>query len=339
MAGTWQQRIISAAAFIHNQKWGEVQMTSIQIRAPKKRSLLYRLVRNVIEHPWLYILSLPVVAYYLIFCYWPMYGVIIAFMDYNPVRGMARSNWVGLENFYEFFGDMYFTRVVRNTFTINLGLLIFEFPFTIAFAIMLNEIRSVKFQKLTQTVTYLPHFVSSVVICGLMLEFCKSNGLLTSLFATFGMEKVNLLTKTEWFQPLYILMNIWQEFGWNSIIFFAALAGISPELYEAAMIDGAGRFRQIIHITLPSLSGTIVILLVLRIGNLMNLGWDKIYLLYNELVYETADVISTMVYRRGLLQFDYSFGTAAGLFNSVINVLLLLTANFIANRYSDGGLW
>lgn len=307
-------------------------------RAPKK-SWIKRFIQNIIEHPWLYVLILPVLAYYIIFCYWPMYGCVIAFQDFNPVRGIARSEWIGFENFKMFFMDKDFFRVVRNTITINVGLLIFAFPFPILFAIMLNEVRSSKFQKLTQTITYMPHFVSNVVICGLMIEFVRSDGLITVLLEKFGAEPVNLLTKKEWFQPLYIFMNIWQEFGWDSIIFFAALTSISPELYEAASIDGAGRFRQTIHVTLPGISSTIVILLIMRIGNLMNLGWDRIYLLYNPLIYETSDVISTMVYRRGLLEFDYSFGTAAGLFNSCINVVLLIAANYVSRKVSDSSLW
>ena len=307
--------------------------------APKRPNYFRRLWRNIVEHPWLYILILPVLAYYIIFCFWPMYGVVISFQDYKPVRGISRSEWVGFQNFIDFFNDRDFFRVVRNTLSINIGLLIFAFPFPILFAILLNEIRSTKFRKVAQTITYLPHFVSNVVICGLMIEFCRSTGLITNIVSMFGAEKTNLLSKAEWFQPLYIFMNIWQEFGWDSIIFFAALTSISPDLYEAAMMDGAGRFRQTIHITLPGIMPTIIILLILRIGNLMNLGWDRIYLLYNPLIYETSDVISTMVYRRGLLQFEFSFGTAVGLFNSVINVILLLIANGLSNKFTDGGLW
>lgn len=309
------------------------------LHRPGRKRFFTRLLWNIVEHPWLYALVLPVLAYYIIFCYMPMYGVIIAFQEFNPVRGMRLSEWVGLTNFVEFFTDKDFARVVKNTLSINIGLLVFAFPFPIIFAILLNEVRSSGFRKITQTITYMPHFVSNVVICGLMLEFTRSNGLITAILSSFGVEKVNLLTKKEWFQPLYIFMNIWQEFGWDSIIFFAALTAIPPELYEAAMLDGAGRFRQTIHVTLPSIMGTIVILLTLRIGNLMNLGWDRIYLLYNSLVYETSDVISTMVYRRGLLQFDYSFGTAAGLFNSVVNVLLLIGANFLSRRLTENSLW
>lgn len=315
-------------------------MSTVSVRRSGRRNSFFRrLGRNIVEHPWLYLLILPVFAYFVIFCYWPMYGVIISFQDYKPARGISRSTWVGFQNFIDFFNDRDCYRVIRNTLSINIGLLVFAFPFPIIFAILLNEIRSSKFRRVAQTITYMPHFVSNVVICGLMIEFCRSNGLITSLVSFFGAEKTNLLSKAEWFQPLYIFMNIWQEFGWDSIIFFAALTAISPDLYEAAMIDGAGRFRQILHITIPGIMPTIVILLILRIGNLMNLGWDRIYLLYNPLIYETSDVISTMVYRRGLLQFEFSFGTAVGLFNSVINVILLLIANTLANKFTDGGIW
>ena len=310
------------------------------ISTPKKEGFFSRLATNIRRHPLVYVMLIVVMIYFVLFCYWPMYGASIAFMDFNPVRGFARSEWVGFENFRLFFTDKDFFRVVRNTLSINIGLLVFAFPVPILFAILLNEVRSSRFQKITQTITYMPHFVSNVVICGLMIEFTRSDGLITALLTRMGVENVNLLTKKEWFQPLYIFMNIWQEFGWDSIIFFAALTSISPELYEAAMMDGAGRVRQTIHVTLPGIRGTIVILLIMRIGNLMNLGWDRIYLLYNPLVYETSDVISTMVYRRGLLEFDYSFGTAAGLFNSVINVILLVAANALSKKLTDeGGLW
>ena len=297
------------------------------------------LFNNILKHPSLYLMILPVLAYYIIFCYLPMYGVLIAFENYNPVKGILGSEWVGFENFINFFSDRDFFRVFRNTLSINLGLLIFSFPLPIVFAILLNEIFSSSFRRVTQTITYMPHFVSSVVICGLLIDFVKSDGLLTTLFTFFGVENTNLLSEPLWFQPLFIGMNIWQEMGWDSIIFFAALTAIPPDLYEAAIVDGASRLKQILYITIPGIMPTVIILLILRIGNLMNLGWDRIILLYNPIIYETSDVISTLVYRRGLLMFDYSFGTAAGLFNSIINVMLLITANRFSRKVNGSSLW
>lgn len=297
------------------------------------------LLKNIKEHPWLYVLFLPVLAYFLIFHYWPMYGVIIAFKDYKPMKGIFASNWVGFANFAQFLNGPYLWRLVRNTLSINLGMLLVAFPLPIIFALLLNECRSVKFRKVVQTVTYMPHFVSSVVVCSLMLIFCRSNGVITTMLSIFGMPQTNLFSIGKFFQPLYIAMNVWQELGWDSIIFFAALTSIDASLYEAAQVDGAGRWRQMWHVTLPGIAPTIVILLILRIGNLMSLGWDRIYLLYNEMIYEQADVISTYVYRTGLQQMQYSYSTAVGLMNSVINVILLVGANVVSRKVNDTSLW
>lgn len=299
-----------------------------------------RLAGNIRQHPILYFMALPVALYFIVYHYAPMYGIIISLFDYVPTRGIWDSEFVGLKHFQEFLKDPYFFRTVRNTLTINILLLAIAFPFPIIFALLLNEIKSARFRRITQTITYMPHFISSVVICGLMISFCQTNGLLTSIFSSlFGVENTNLFSKAQWFQPLYVGMNVWQEFGWDSIIYFAALSGIDETLHEAAQIDGAGRFKRMIHITLPGIAPTIIVLLILRIGNLLTLGWDKIILLYNPMIYETADVISTYLYRRGLLNFEYSFGTAVGLFNSVVNLILLVTANTISRKVNETSLW
>ena len=273
------------------------------------------------------------------FHYAPMYGVIIAFQDYKPLKGIMGSKWVGLQNFRTFIESPFLWRLIRNTLSINIGMLVFGFPLPIIFALLLNEVRSTAFRKVVQTVTYMPHFVSSVVVCGLMVIFCRSDGLITSVLSHFGFPKTNLLTVESYFQPLYIGMNIWQELGWDSIIYFAALTSVDASLYEAARVDGAGRWRQMWHITLPGIAPTIVILLILRIGNLMSLGWDRLILMYNDMVMETADVISTYVYRTGLQQVQYSYATAVGLLNSIINVILLVSANAISRKISDNSLW
>ncbi|MBP3644841.1 MAG: sugar ABC transporter permease [Clostridia bacterium] len=308
------------------------------VNRPRK-SILKRLGENIRNHPLLYLLALPVVAYYIIFCYWPMYGVVIAFQNFKPALGIAGSKWVGLKHFDKFINGMYFGRLVRNTLSINLGMLLIGFPLPILFALLLNELPSRGFQRVTQTVTYMPHFVSTVVVCGLMLQFSGSTGILTRLLSYFGMKETNLFTVPSYFQPLYIGMNVWQNMGWDSIIFFAALTAIDPEQHEAALIDGAGRWRRMLHVTIPGIMPTVVILLIMRIGNLMSLGWDQIVLLYNERVYETADVISTYVYRTGLTKYEYSFGSAVGLFNSLINILLLVGANTISRKVNDTSLW
>lgn len=306
----------------------------------QRESFPKRLLKNIKAHPLLYVMIVPVVAYFLVYHYYPMYGMIISLFDYVPAKGIFGSDFVGLKHFKGFLSDPYFFRTMRNTLSINVLLLIFGFPFPIIFAILLNELRSSRLRKMAQTITYMPHFISTVVICGLMLDFCKTNGVITSLVTAFtGQEAFNLFSKSVFFQPLYVVMCIWQEFGWDSIIYFAALSGIDQSLYEAADIDGAGRWKKILHVTLPGISPTIVILLIMRIGNMMTLGWDKILLLYNPMIYEKADVISTYVYRIGLMNFEYSFATAVGFFNSIINFVLLLLANSISRKVNETSLW
>lgn len=295
---------------------------------------------NMKKHPLLYLMALPVLAWMAIYQYGPMYGVIIAWKRYVPARGIMGSQWVGWKNFLDFLNDPYFFRVVRNTLSINFWLLIIAFPAAILFALLLNEIRMPRFKRTIQMVTYMPHFISAMVLCGLAVDFFKSNGLITYFMVNvFGMQKENMLSIPGYFQPIYVALQVWQETGWDSIIFVAALSGIDPTLYEAAIMDGANRLKRAWYVTIPSIMPTVVILLILRIGNMMSLGWEKIILLYNPMTYETADVISSYVYRRGLIQFDYSFSTAAGLFNSVVNFLLLIIANAISRRVNETSLW
>lgn len=297
------------------------------------------LLGNIKRRKTLYIMSIPVLAYYMIFHYLPMYGLVIAFQDFVPARGFFGNEWVGTKYFIDFFTDRYFERVVRNTLMINIYQLIFGFPIPILFALLLNEISQIWFKKITQTITYMPHFISSVVVCGICLDFCRSTGVIPTTLSIFGVKPINLLSRPEYFRGIFVTLNIWQQFGWGSIIFLAALSGIDLNLYEAAVIDGANRFKQTLYITIPGILPTIVILLILRIGRLMSLGWEMIILLYSPLTYETADVISTYAYRRGLIQFDYSYGAAVGLFNSVINFILLMTANKISRKINETSLW
>ncbi|WP_321012068.1 ABC transporter permease, partial [Eisenbergiella sp.] len=230
-------------------------------------------------------------------------------------------------------------RLIRNTFSINLKNLIFGFPAPILFALLLNEVRSHKYKKFVQTVSYMPHFISTVVVAGMVLQFTATDGFLTQIMTRFGNPKQNMMLNPSLFQPIYVISDIWQGIGWGSIIYIAAIAGINSELYEAARMDGAGRFKQMLHVTLPGILPTIITMFILRVGNMMNLGFEKIILLYNSSIYETADVISTYVYRKGLVDQSYSFSTAVGLFNSVINLTLLFCANKICKRLTEHSLW
>jgi putative aldouronate transport system permease protein len=305
----------------------------------KKNNFFIKLAKNFKTHKFLYFMSIPIIAYYIVFCYLPMYGVIIAFKDFKPALGIIKSPWVGLKYFIDFFSSFYFWRLVKNTVLINIYDLIFGFPVPIIFALLLNELRGKYFKKTVQTVTYLPHFISTVVICGILIIFSEKNGVLNDILSFFGAERGNLLAKPENFRALFVGSNIWTSFGWDSIIYLAALSNIDQSLYEAAMIDGCNKWKQTIYITLPGISKTIIILLILRIGSLMSVGWEKIILLYNPLTYETADVISTFTYRRGIVGADYSYSAAVGLFNSGINFILIIIANTLSKKFNETSLW
>lgn len=298
-----------------------------------------RLSEDFRKHRAIYIMAIPMVLYYVLFHYIPMYGTVIAFKDYSPALGISGSPWVKFRNFSDFFSSVYFTRLIKNTLSINLKLLLFGFPIPIIFAILLNEVRFKPFLKCIQTVSYLPHFISTMVLCGMIVDFCARGGIITQLLQVFGGKNSNLLLKAQNYQSIYVISDIWQTLGWNSIIFYAAITGIDQELYEAAEMDGANRFQRILHVTLPGIKQTIIIMLILRIGQMMSLGYEKTMLLYNPNTYETADVISTYVYRKGLLDFDYSYSTAVGLFNSLINFVMLVSANKLSKKFNDTSLW
>ena len=297
------------------------------------------LVKDLRRNRYVYLMLAPVLAYYLLFHYGPMYGAQIAFKDFGPGQGIWRSPWVGLDHFKSFFSGFYFGRLMRNTLLINLLDLALGFPAPIILALLLNEVRRSAFKRAVQTITYMPHFISLVVVVGMLVDFLARDGLINNVLGAFGLPATPFLQRPEWFRILYVGSGIWQHVGWGSIIYLAALANIDPTLYEAAMVDGAGRFRQILHITLPGLAPTVIILLILRLGALMSVGFEKIILMYNSLTYETADVISTYVYRRGILEMNFGFSTAVGLFNSVINFALLVLANSVSRRISETSLW
>jgi len=295
--------------------------------------------KQVLKSRDIYIILLPTILYFLVFKYIPMFGNIIAFQDYSVTKGILRSKFIGLENFQEFLSDYYFFRLLRNTLSINLLMLIFSFPLPIIFAILINEIKNLKYKKAVQTITYMPHFISTVVVCSMVLTFVSSNGILNALRTLCGLEKISFMTNPDYFYPVYIISGIWQNFGWGSIIYVASMASIDQELYEAAAIDGAGRFQKIWSITLPCLLPTIIIQLILNIGNMLTIGFEKVMLLYNPSIYETADVISTYVYRKGLLEGEFGYSTAVSMFNSIINLILLVTSNRVCKKLSGSSLW
>lgn len=305
----------------------------------EKPSFAIRLKKDMRTNWSIYVMALPVLIYFIIFHYVPMGGVAMAFQNFSVRKGILGSEWVGLQQFIKFFHSQYFVRTLKNTLLISFYGLIFSFPFPIIFALCLNEVRSKKFKKVTQTISYLPYFISVVVVVAILNDFCKADGVLTKLAAALGDNGGALISRPEWFRTLYIGSNMWQHLGYNSIIFISALAAIDPELYEAAVIDGAGRWKQTLYITLPGIASTIVILLILRLGQIMSVGYEKIILMYGPATYETADVISSYVYRVGIKDSDYSYSTAINLFNSVINFLVLFVANTFSKKISETSLW
>lgn len=288
---------------------------------------------------YLYIILIIPMLYYFFFHYMPMYGVLIAFKDYNIGKGVWGSTWVGLKHFRKFLMDTYFWKLVRNTLLLNIYGLLWGFPIPILLAIMLNEVKHSKFKRLIQTVSYLPHFISTVVVCGMVVNFLSLDGILNQLLESLGFEKTQFLMYPQYFRTIYTASGIWQSCGWTSIIYLAALTGVDQEILEAAMIDGANRWQRIRHVTLPAITPTISIMLIMQLGKLMTLGYEKILLLYNGSTYETADIISTYVYRRGILSNDFSYATAVGLFQSVVGVILLVVANKVSKRLSETSLW
>ncbi len=286
-----------------------------------------------------YFMLLPVILYYVLFHYKPMYGVIIAFMDYNPRRGIDFNDWVGLQHFKDFFTGYYFGRLLSNTLKLSFATLLIGFPIPIILALLINELRSKKFSKIVQSITYMPHFVSMVVLCAMVRQFVGGNGFITAFMSLFGYDGGNLLANGKYWIPIYVISNIWQGAGWGSIVYLAALTSIDSQLYDAAKVDGANRWKQTIHVTIPSILPTIIIMLIMRVGQIMGIGYEKTLLLYNEGIYDVADIISTYVYRMGLLNRQFSFSTAVGLFNSVVNFILVIIANQISKKTTETSLW
>ncbi|WP_390409150.1 ABC transporter permease [Lacticaseibacillus jixiensis] len=314
-------------------------LTPPKIGQVKKKTFKTRVAADFKQNKVKYLMILPVIIYFIVFAYRPMYGVLIAFQDYKPNLGMAGSPWVGFENFRRFFADPSAPRIIMNTFRISIWSIIFGFPAPIILALLINEIRNKVFKRVIQTVTYMPYFISLVVMCALVKTFTQSDGFISHIISNFGVIQGNLLANKAFFLPIYIISGIWQSVGWDSIIYLAALSGIDQEQYEAARIDGAGRFKQMLHVTLPGLRPTIIILFILRMGGILGVGFEKILLLYSPSTYQVADVISTYVYRMGILNADFSYSTAIGLFNNVVNICVLLLANKIAQKTTEQGLF
>lgn len=288
----------------------------------------------------LYVMLLPTIIWLLLFLYKPMYGLQIAFKDYSIFRGVAASPWIGFEHFETLFNSEQFLRALRNTVYISMFSLLFGFPVPIILALMFNEILKQTFKRTSQTIVYLPHFISSVIIAGIVITaFSPSAGIVNTVLGWFGLDSVYFLTKPEWFRPIFIGTTIWQEAGFQSIVYLAAIAGVSPTLYESAVVDGANRWQMMWKITLPSIMTTIVIMLIIRIGNMLEVSFEMIILLYQPATYETADVVNTFIYRQGLQSGQYDFAAAAGLFNAVVAFVLVMTANTISKRYSRTSLW
>lgn len=301
----------------------------------------WEIIKKDFSKHWpIYLLILPTIIFYIVWCYGPMYGIIISFNHYKAKGGITGSEWVGLQWFRDFFRSAYAYRTIRNTLLISFYNLLIGFPAPIILALLLNEMRSRRYKRVVQTVTYMPYFISLVVMCGILTDFCSTTGLFAEFQKLLGVENpVNLLGDAKYFRSVYVGSEVWQRLGWDSIIFLSALAGIDQEQYEAATIDGAGKFKQVLHVTIPGILPTISILLILRIGSLMGVGYEKIILLYNGLTYETADVVSTYVYRKGIVDANFSFSTAVNLFNSIINFMLVIFANKMSAVLTENSLW
>jgi len=323
---------------------GHEMSTNVSKAVSQNRFKINGRVRSTLErirNNWeIYVLAIPFVLWYMMFAYKPMLGLVIAFQDFSIFKGISGSEWVGLANFIEFFKSPSFLRVLKNTLLINFWGLLIGFPLPIIFALMLNEVKNKYFKNTIQTFAFLPHFISVVVVAGIVTTFLSpSNGLVNIILAKFGFDKIYFLTKPEWFRTIFIGMGVWKETGFSAIIYLAALAGIDPHLYEAARVDGASKFQQLVNVTIPSILPTIMIMLILRVGKMLEVGFEKVLLLYQPSTYKTADVISTYVFRTGLSEGRYDMATAVGLFNAIVAIVLVFSANKISKKLTESSLW
>ena len=296
--------------------------------------------KDVLRDKQLYLMLLPFLVYYIWFYYFPMYGIQIAFKDYKVFKGITGSSWVGFIHFKNFVNSPFLWRIVKNSFLINIFTLLTEFPLTIIFALLINEIRKRAFKTTVQTISYLPHFISTVIVAGLTITFLSpTTGIINIVLSKFGMSQQYFLMNPNAFRTVYVVMHCWKSIGFGTIVYTAAMAGIDESLYEAAEIDGAGRFKKALHITIPQIVPTISILLIMRLGSLLSVSTETILLLYQPATYSTADVIGTYVYRVGLVDGQYSYAAAVGLLNSIVSLVLVVGANRISKKLSGSGLW
>jgi putative aldouronate transport system permease protein len=318
--------------------------SNMNIKPVRKAKVVEKRKRNIIDeyikHKYFFLMLLPVIVYFGLFHYGPMYGIIIAFKDFYPLKGVMGSEWVGLKHFHELVSGMFFWSVFKNTIIISFYKLIFGFPAPIILAILINEVRNLRFKKFIQTVTYLPHFISWIVLAGIVIEVLSpSRGPFNILLQSFGLNPIFFIGEPKLFRGVLVLSSIWKEVGWGTIIYLAGMSGIDPELYDVAELDGANRFRKILNVTLPSIAPVIVIMLIFASGSIINDDFDQIYNMMNSRVMPVADVISTYTYREGFTKMNYSFATAVGLFKNVIAFTLVLITNFIAKRSSEYSIW
>ena len=305
-----------------------------------KDGYFQKLWKTFCRQKFLHMLILPGVIYFIIFKYMPMYGVQIAFKDYNIRLGITGSEWVGWYHFNRFFTHPHCWRVIRNTFTLNVYLLLFSFPSSVLLALILNEVKRPIFKKVVQTISYLPNFISVAAVCGMMtMMLSPTSGMVNQILKSFGMEPIYFLVEPKWYRTIFVLSDIWKNCGFGAIIYLASLSSVPMELYEAADMDGATRIQKIRHVSIPFIAPTIIIMLIFQVGRIMNLGQEKSLLLQTPSTYEVSDIISTYVYRRGLAEADYSFGAAVGLFNSLVNVVFVLTVNYLAGKFSETSLF
>jgi len=305
----------------------------------RKKSLAKRFIKVYNRDKYLYMLFLIPFSFFVVFKYAPMYGVLLAFKDFRIAEGILGSPWVGLKYFKEFLSNPYSYKLIRNTVVLRVYQLLFGLPAPIVLALLLNELRNERFKRFVQTTSYLPHFISMVVVCGMIVNFVATDGVVNEVVQFFGGKPFPWLMAPEWFRTIEIGSRIWQGTGWASIIYLAALSAIDPQLYEAAVVDGANRWRRLIHITVPGIAPTVIIMLLLRTGTILTVSYQKILLLYTGATYETADVLGTYIYRRGLLGADFSYATAIGVFQSVVGLVFIVGSNWIAKRVSETSLW
>ncbi len=304
-------------------------------RRIERRRKLRRLVRN----RWLFAMMLLPIIYFIIFKFGPLYGLQIAFRNFRVRRGIWGSEWVGFKWFGQYLADREFWNLVRNTLVLGLGQVCFVFPCPIIFALLLNEVKSKTMQRLVQNISYLPHFISVVVVASMLTTFLSKDGIVNQMIVSFGGQPHIFMQDSGWFRPLYWLSNLWQQLGWSAIIYYATLTNVDPDLYEAAMIDGANRFQQTWHVTLPAIKPTISTMLIMALGNIMSVSFEKVLLMQNAMTYDVSDIISTFVYRKGLSGGQYSYSTAIDMFSTVTNFVMILISNWICHALGEPGLW